>query len=212
MHRRLQAIYDYALGSSKPPVLCLSDHCSTLSFPSSSTWLVSVSCSNAPQPVSGPGPHHLQGPFQVQVSLNNLLSCEQSFLHGVHPFPGQASLPGFLPGSWQEALQYLCPLHRVRGIELSHDGSAGTCGVWSPASLKTPLFPVSQAEGSGGASGEPTSGHRSGPAASEGAEEGGAREHRGLCAVLADWPSPDVATGHGSNRKMGNRSWCLHKE
>lgn len=100
----------------------------------------------------------------------------------------------------------------MRGIELSHDGSVGTCGVWSPASLKTPLFPVSQAEGSGGASGEPTSGHRSGPAASEGAEEEGAREHRGLCAVLADWPSPDVATGHGSNQKMGNRSWCLHKE
>ena len=70
LHGRLQMIY--ALGSSEPPVLCLSVPFSTLSFPSSLPWLASVSCSDAFQAVSGTGLRHLQGPLQVQGSLNEL--------------------------------------------------------------------------------------------------------------------------------------------
>lgn len=102
LHRRLQTIY--ALGSSEPPVLCLSVPFSTLSFPSSLPWLASVSCSDAPQVVSGTRLHHLQGPLQVQGSLNKLLGCEHFFPHRIHPLSGWAPLLDFLPGSWQWGL------------------------------------------------------------------------------------------------------------
>lgn len=157
LHGRLQTIY--ALGSSEPPVLCPSVPFSTLSFPSSLPWLVSVSCSDAPQAVSGTGLRHLQGPLQVQCSLNKLLGYEHFFPHRIHPLSGWAPLLDFLPGSWQGRSPPSC--HEVEVLVPSISGSI--------------FLPSSPGRRTKGVSGEPIAGHQAGPAASEGAKGGGAR-------------------------------------